>query len=167
MLLKLSIMDRFEIANKAQSVITPVVVSLGYSVVDCEYINDMGRWALRVFIEKSEGNISIDDCERVSRMLEGLLDVEDIVPTRYVLEVSSPGLNRPLKKAADFVRFKGKKIRLRTKAPIDGRSNYFGVLLGMAGDEILMNVDNVEYHIPIEMLMKANLEFELVKQRKR
>jgi len=160
-------MNKADIVNKVLNVISPVVEGVGYSVIDCDYLNDMGRWILRVYIEKGEEDVSIDDCVKVSRSLEGVLDVEDIIPTRYLLEVSSPGLDRPLKKARDFVRFTGQKIRLRTKEPIGGRSNYYGVLLGMEENNILMNVDNVKYQIPMELLMKANLEFELVKQNRR
>lgn len=159
-------MDKREVAIKAEKIIVPVIESLGFSFVDCEYVTEFGRQILRVYIEKNDASVSLNDCEQVSRSLEGVLDVEDVIPSRYVLEVSSPGLDRPLRKLADFERFKGHKIRLKTRAPIDGRANYYGFLLGVNGSDILMNVDNKEYVVPIDMLLKANLEFEIKKQER-
>src|SRR6476659_9969093 len=93
----------------------PVVAGQGYELVDLEFKNEpqVGGWVLRVFIDKPDG-VSLDDCAAVSRELSAVLDVEDAIPIAYSLEVSSPGLNRPLKKAADFERFVGKKAKIRT-----------------------------------------------------
>jgi ribosome maturation factor RimP len=94
----------------------------------------------------------------VSRALEGVLDVEDLIPYRYVLEVSSPGLNRPLRRKEDFVRFAGECVKIKTKEPIEGRSNYKGILNGMDGAEILVTVDGTPYRIPYDLLAKARIE---------
>ena len=133
-------MDTKAIADKAEEVAGPVVLSLGYNIVDCEYVNDHGRWVLRFYIEKPDGTASLQDCEKVSRSIEGVLDVENVIPARYVLEVSSPGLDRPLKKEEDFRKFAGRKIRLKTKEPIDGCGNYYGELLGIEGSDIFVSI---------------------------
>ncbi len=144
--------------EKAEAIITPVISQLGYDLLDCEYTKDQGRWILRLFIDKNEGAVTLDDCSKVSRALEGVLDVENVVPERYSLEVSSPGLDRPLKRRSDFEKFAGQAIKLRTLRPVNNRSNYFGKLLGMRGEDIIMNVDGNEYAIPISELAKAKLE---------
>lgn len=141
--------------------IEPVLSSLGFCLVDCEYTNEQGWWILRLYIERPEGNVTLDDCVNVSRSLEGVLDVENVVPNRYSLEVSSPGLNRPLRKKADFEKFKGKMARFSTVEPINGRGNYFGTLLGINGEDILINVDGTEYKVPLNMVAKARLEYKI------
>jgi ribosome maturation factor RimP len=151
-------MDIKSVIEKAEAIITPVISQLGYDLLDCEYTKDQGRWILRLFIDKNEGAVTLDDCSKVSRALEGVLDVENVVPERYSLEVSSPGLDRPLKRRSDFEKFAGQAIKLRTLRPVNNRSNYFGKLLGMRGEDIIMNVDGNEYAIPISELAKAKLE---------
>ncbi|MBI2974507.1 MAG: ribosome maturation factor RimP [Deltaproteobacteria bacterium] len=153
-------MDIKSVMEKVEAVITPVISRLGYDLVDCEYAKDRGRWVLRLFIDKPDGAVSLDDCSKVSRSLEGVLDVENTVPTSYFLEVSSPGLDRPLRKAVDFEKFAGRLIRLKTLHALNNRSNYLGKLLGMKGDDIIMDVDGVEYSIPITELAKAKLEYK-------
>ena len=153
------IMDIKAISAKAQAVIEPVLLSLGYELVDCEFVNDHG-WVLRVYIDNEAGSITIADCAEVSRSVSAALDVDDVIPQRYSLEVSSPGLNRPLRRLKDFERFKGEKARIRTIEPIDGRGNYIGILQGVAGDDILINVDGTEYKVPLNMVSKAKLEHE-------
>ncbi len=152
-------MNSKEITSRAEHAVLPVVESLGLRLVECEFVNDHG-WILRLYIERPEGPVTIEDCQKASRAVSAVLDVEDVVKARYALEVSSPGLNRPLKTAADFQRFVGELVRLKTAEPIDGRANYFGTLKGMDGDSILMNVDGVDHRIPMDKLGKARLEYK-------
>ncbi|OGQ48080.1 MAG: hypothetical protein A3I09_01795 [Deltaproteobacteria bacterium RIFCSPLOWO2_02_FULL_47_10] len=153
-------MSVMEIVKKAEAATSPVLAELGYALVDVEYVNDHGRWVLRFYIERNDGAVSIDDCANVSRSLASVLDVENIVEGRYSLEVSSPGLDRPLKRPEDFVRFTGSKARVRTTTPVGGRSNFYGILHGMQGTDILINVDGAEYKVPIDLLSRARIEYK-------
>src|SRR3989338_6010051 len=112
-----------------RKLIEPVVELLGYELVDVRFVVAQGRPILRVFVDK-EGGVTVGDCERVSREIETLLEVESVVRERYLLEVSAPGLNRPVVQEKDFVRFAGKAASLTTTEPIPGRRNYQGVLTG-------------------------------------
>jgi ribosome maturation factor RimP len=100
------------ITKKVADLVDPILGELGFELVDVEYLSKHGRWVLRLYIDK-EGGVTIDDCALVSREIGDLIDVKDIIRHEYVLEVSSPGLNRPLKKEKDFVWAIGKKIKLR------------------------------------------------------
>ncbi len=134
------------------------LTGMGYQFVDGECLNEDGRWVLRLYIERQEGQVTIADCAKASRSISSLLDVEDVIPQKYVLEVSSPGPNRPIRKIDDFVRFKGQMARIKTKEPVNDRRNYYGELLGADGDNILIKVDGVEYRVPVDKLAKAKLE---------
>lgn len=105
--------------------------------------------------------MAISDCERVSRELDCLLDVEDFITHPYVLEVSSPGLTRPLKKREDFERYKGRLCRIVTKTPIDGKGEFRGEIIDIAEDGIQVNAEHGAYTIPLDAIKKANLEFEI------
>ncbi len=147
--------------EKAVELILPVIDSYKCELVEHEFIFEFGHWVLRLYVEKIDGTgVTIDDCAKISRDISAILDVEDVIEKRYSLEVSSPGLNRPLRKAKDFIRFAGKEIKLKTIAPIDGRGNYRGELLGMRGNDILMKVDGVEYLIPLDAVAKARIDFK-------
>lgn len=149
-------MNKEEILNKIESVCTPALDELGYELIEWEYTNEQGRWIIRLYIDK-DGGVSIDDCERASRSLEDLVDVELDIKHAYSLEVSSPGIYRPLRRKQDFEKFKGATIKLKTKYPLDGRSNYKGVIEDVSEDAVSMVVDGMRYKIPFESLAKANL----------
>ncbi len=142
-----------------EALLEPAVSRLGYELVGVEYHG--GRRALlRLYIDR-EGGVSVEDCQRVSRQVSGLLDVEDPIPGPYTLEVSSPGLDRPLFRAADFQRFAGREVRIRTDVPLEGRRNFRGVLRGLRGDEVLVEVDGAELALPVERIEQARLVPEL------
>ena len=142
-----------------EALLEPAVSRLGYELVGVEYHG--GRRALlRLYIDR-EGGVSVEDCQRVSRQVSGLLDVEDPIPGPYTLEVSSPGLDRPLFRAADFQRFVGREVRIRTDVPLEGRRNFRGVLRGLRGDEVLVEVDGAELALPVERIEQARLVPEL------
>ena len=148
-------MDR-EIVNNVSALLMPVLVDLGYDLVECEITGSPRGRVLRLYID-TEGGISIGDCERVSRSVGDVLAVENLLPFSYSLEVSSPGLNRPIRKREDFEKFKGSEIHLRTVLPIEGRSNYRGFLMGLDGDSILLSVDGKTHSISIDNVDKARL----------
>ena len=99
----------------------------------------------------------MDDCERVSHQISGVLDVEDAIDGRYVLEVSSPGLDRPLGDARDFERFSGHEVRLRTDVPVNGQRNFKGLLRGLRGGQVVLEMDGQEVALPLERVEKARL----------
>jgi ribosome maturation factor RimP len=106
------------------------------------------------------GGITIDDCARASREIGVLIDVENLIPQRYVLEVSSPGLNRRLKKERDFAWAMGKRVKVRMKSPLEGRRNFAGRLTEMKNEMIVVAVDGVEAMLPIEQIEKASLVYD-------
>lgn len=134
-------------------VLEPTIFGLGYELVDLELSNH-GR-LIRIFIDKPSG-VTVDDCALVSNHVGRLLAVEmDFDYDR--LEVSSPGLDRPLKKEADFVRFSGEKVQLKVRVPINGRKNFIGVLRGIDGGLLNLEVDGVPLAIDIANLDRARL----------
>ncbi len=136
--------------------IEPVVSGLGFELVGVEYHVHQGRGRLCVYVDR-EGGIGLDECAQVSRQLSGMFDVEDPIPGRYVLEVSSPGLDRPLFGPADYQRFSGQQVRLTLVGPLDGQRHFRGVLRGMRGDELLIEIEGAERALPLELIQKARL----------
>jgi ribosome maturation factor RimP len=134
----------------------------GYELVDLNLFGRGKRALLRVFIDK-EGGITLTDCESFSRRLESLLDVEDPIAGPYTLEVSSPGLDRPLKNLDDFRKSVGKLARIVTKESIQNRSFFVGRLKGVNGDHIRLSLSDSgeEVVLPLDMITKAKLEIEL------
>jgi ribosome maturation factor RimP len=154
-------MNRGVILLRVETILGPLLDAEGFSLVDVEYKRERGDWVLRVFIDK-EGGVTLDDCARVSREFGQLLDVEDIIPTSYQLEVSSPGLDRPLKKEEDFVKYSGRKVRIKTKEQVSGRRNFKGALLGCTEGKVMVKVEGSGvFAIPLSAILKANLEIEL------
>jgi ribosome maturation factor RimP len=149
------------VANRAREVILPPIEGAGYELVDVQWKHEAGGWVLRVFVDKESG-IGHADCERVSRELSAVLDVHDIIPHAYTLEVSSPGLERPLVTAAHFRRFLGKKARVRLHQGIEGRRNYAGAIVAVDGEagQVTLEVDGREHVLPLADLDRANLEID-------
>lgn len=144
-----------------QELVEPALTPMGYELVDLQYGREGGRYILRLFIDRPEG-IGLDDCERVSRVVSALLDEEDPIPHSYYLEVSSPGLERPLKKESDFNRFAGRKVKLRTFAPINGQRHFQGRLLGYQDGQVRMHLEEGwDLAIPLEQVATARLVFDL------
>ena len=134
--------------------IGPVVNGLGFELVGVEF--DGRQRVLRVYIDSPDG-ITLDDCSRVSHQLSGLLDVEDPIPGRYQLEVSSPGLDRPLSSLAHFERFKGETVRVQLERPIEGRRTFKARLLGVEDDCVILSEGGTTLRIPYEAIEKARL----------
>lgn len=150
-----------ELREKVKGIIEPVIRALGMELDDLELGKMRGKGLMRVFIDKKEG-IMISDCETVSREIAALLDVEDPIPYSYVLEVSSPGLDRPLRGPADFKKYKGNTIRVVTTNSIDKQTFFVGKI-AMAGDsEVVLDLpENSQVTIPYEIISKARLEVEI------
>ena len=143
-----------------QEVVQPILVSQGFELVDLEYQREGKGWVLRLYIDR-EGGIHLDDCADVSRDLGAVLDVHDIIPHSYRLEVSSPGLTRPLKKLEDFEKYQNRRVKVRTFEPIAGQRNFVGILRGMEGDKVRLEFEGQILEIPFGAIAKANLEIEL------
>ncbi len=130
-------------------------------IVDVELAGSMRKPIVRVFIDKEEG-VTLEDCEKFNRALSAILDVEDPIQTSYILEVSSPGLDRPLKRSEDFERNIGKKIRIITKEEINRQNFFTGRLREIKNNEIALILEKEkEVNIPINKIAKAKLEIEI------
>jgi ribosome maturation factor RimP len=141
---------------RLQELLQPVVEGLGFECVGVEYQAAGGRNTLCVYIDSEEG-ITVDDCETVSRQVGAVLDVEDVIRGHYTLEVSSPGLDRVLRKPEHFRRFAGNRIRLQLEAPIEGRKRFTGTLLEAQDEGIALDVDGVRREFGYAQIHKARL----------
>jgi ribosome maturation factor RimP len=159
-------LDIKAIEQKAEQVTRPVLANLGYELIASEFLMESGRWTLRLFIDKVRG-VTIDDCERASHAVEDLLEVEEVVPVEYSLEVSSPGLLRPLARRQDFEKHVGDRIKVKTAHPIDGRSHFKGILAALEGEDLVMIIDNARYCVPLSAVGRARLDPELFPERKK
>ena len=130
---------------RAEALALPVVEENGFELVDVEYVKEAGTWYLRAYIDKP-GGITVDDCETVSRAFEVKLDEEDLIPDAYILEVSSPGLGRPLKKEKDYVRAMGKEIEIHTYKPVDKNKQFFGTLTAYDKDSVTILDEDGQEH---------------------
>jgi ribosome maturation factor RimP len=151
--------------DRLTRLVEPVVAGLGFELVGVEF--DTRQRILRVYIDCERG-ILVDDCSRVSHQLSGLLDVEDPIPGNYHLEVSSPGMDRPLFTPEHFERFKGAMARVQLAGPIAGRRRFKARLLGMAGDRVLLVDGEAQFEVPFDSIDRARLvpEFENSKNHK-
>jgi ribosome maturation factor RimP len=148
-----------QIKQQLEQLAEALVASEGMELVDLEYRREGRRWMLRLFIDK-DGGVTLDDCASISRELGDLLDVRDVIPQAYVLEVSSPGLNRRLRKKEDFARFAGRKVRLRLVAPIDGRRKIVGELEGVEDEAVIVVAPEGRCSVALKDIAKANLVYE-------
>lgn len=151
-------MDVVELLERIEETLTPVLNDLGVELVEREWLHEAGRWVLRLYIDREGGAITLEDCSRVSRAIEGTLDVENIIPHRYCLEVSSPGINRPLRRPKDFDRFKGERIELKSREPVQGRHHFTGILKGLEKDQIIVEDERGQWFVPFHLLKKARIK---------
>ena len=142
--------------EKLIALIEPVLAQLGYELVELEYAAGRTSAVVRIFIDQPAG-ISVDDCERVSRDVAALLDVDDPIPTAYTLEVSSPGFDRVLRTPGHFERFVGERIFVELQAPRAGRNRYTGLLKTVSAAGIEMEVDKQTVEVPFGEIAKARL----------
>ena len=152
-------MGKGSVTESIEELVTPITEENRLELVDVEYKKEGKNWFLRIYIDK-EGGVTVDDCTRVSREIEDLIDVEEVVPTSYVLEVSSPGLDRPLKKEKDFLRFKGKRAHVTTYTPIHEQKNFKGKIRDFQEDILFLDIDSQSVEIPKNQIAKARLEIE-------
>lgn len=144
------------IIKQVETLVKPILLSEELELVDITYRHERGSWILSLFIDK-EGGVTIEDCVAISREFGDLLDVKDIMPGPYSLEVSSPGLDRPLKRAEDFNRFKERRVCIKTGALVEGRKHFKGILLGYQDGIVHLREEATVYNIPYASIVKANL----------
>lgn len=142
--------------TQLHQLIEPVVASLGCELWGIERLQQGKQLTVRIFIDKPEG-IGIEDCERVSRQVSSVLDVEDPIRGEYTLEVSSPGMDRPLYTLEQFAAYVGQNVSVRLRLPYEGRRNYKGRLKGVEENDVVVEVDNHEYLFPFDGIEKANV----------
>jgi len=142
--------------ERLESLIAPIAKALDCELWGVEYLSQGRFTTLRIFIEKDEG-IDVDDCERISRQVSSVLDVEDPIPGEYTLEVSSPGMDRQLFTLEHYRRYIGEQIAVKLNRPFEGRRKLKGLLSAVESDEVVVQVDDEEYLLPIELIEKANV----------
>ena len=138
--------------------IEPTVATLGLELWGIEHVPQGKYSLLRIYIEREEG-VTIEHCEQVSKQVSALLDVEDPIAGEYTLEVSSPGIERPLFTAAQFALFAGSKVNLRLRSPLQGRRKFKGTIAKVEGDSISLQVDDINYTLNFPDVEKANIVF--------
>lgn len=147
------------ILSAVTELLEPALEGMGYELVEVEYLCERGRWLLRLYIDQEKG-ITLDDCAAVSREIGDVLDSRDLIPHGYVLEVSSPGLNRPLRKEKDFEKRIGRKMRVRMAAPVQGRRNFVGTLTDFRDRILFLEVDRQTFALPWSEVEKAHLIYD-------
>ena len=151
---------KFEkLMQEISQVIEPILQSQGLELVDLEYQRESHGWVLRIFLDR-EGGVGLDDCAGVSHEVGAVLEVKDLIPNPYILEVSSPGLTRPLKKPEDFYKFRNQLVKIKLYEPLEGRKNFKGTLLGLEDDKVRVEVDQQVFELPLKRIAKANLEID-------
>lgn len=145
--------------NKVELLLKPLVENMGYELWGCEYLAQGKHSVLRVYIDKADG-IGIDDCQRVSQEVGALLDVEDPITSNYSLEVSSPGVPRPIFYIWQYQRYLGKTVHIKLYQPFQGRRKYVGIIHSADDNELVILIDDAQHHFPISNIVKANLIVE-------
>jgi len=152
-------MVKNEIVDRVRALADPILLNEGMDLVDTEYRRESKGWVLRLTLDK-EGGVTLDDCTRVSHEVGRSLDVEDFIQTPYTLEVSSPGLTRPLKTEKDFMKYRHRLIKVKTVDSIENRRQFKGRLLGVSENQIEIEVEGGVFQIPLSNVAKANLEVD-------
>jgi ribosome maturation factor RimP len=145
-----------KLEQELTAMLEPAVAALGFELLGLEFVQAGRHSTLRVYIEHENG-ITVDNCADVSRQVSAILDVEDPITNEYDLEVSSPGVDRPLFKPAHYEKAQGEEVRIRTKLPQDGRRNFKGDLIAVSGDMITVSIDGNEHMIMLSNIERANI----------
>ncbi|TFG78042.1 MAG: ribosome maturation factor RimP [Thermodesulfobacteriales bacterium] len=148
------------IISNIKELLEPLLYEKNLELFDIEFKGLGSKGILRVFIDKEQG-VTVNDCAQISRELGRLLEVHDVIPGSYTLEISSPGLTRALKKPSDYLRYKGKTVKIKTLEDIEDRKVFKGILLDFVDETVSLQTDGVNYLIPYKNIEKANLELDL------
>lgn len=149
-----------KITDAVYKLAQPVVEQEGCSLWDVEYLREAGTWYLRIYIDK-DGGVSIDDCERISRRLDPMLDEADPIPESYVFEVGSAGAERELKRPSDFEQFMGSKVEVKLYQPVEGSKAFVGTLSGYENGDVLINIAGTEKRFESQKVAQVRLRAEI------
>ncbi len=144
-------------SEKFSNLLSPLVQSLGYDLIGAEFVPHRGNALLRLYVDVADRGVTVEDCERVSREVEGLLDVENLIPGRYTLEVSSPGLDRPLYTLAHFLRWQGADVDVTLIEPVAGRRRWRGRIDKIEGEQIEIQAVDAAAQFNFRQVAKARL----------
>ena len=150
-------MDRDEVIRTVWAMLEPELAAQGYELIEVEYAKQGRTPLLRLFLDK-DGGITLDDCQAASHVAGLVLDASSALTERYVLEVSSPGFDRPLRRPQDFARFAGEPVKVMSHAPVGGRKRFAGTLLGLEDGMVRVECEGAIFEIHIENLKRANLD---------
>lgn len=151
--------EAVNVIERVGDFISPLLVEMDIELVEIQFRREGHGWVLRLFIDK-DGGVTLEDCTSVSREVSRYLEVEDLIEHAYHLEVSSPGLERPLKKKDDFIRFAERRARIKTREKIDEQRVFIGTLKGVEGENVLLFIDGQLHHFPLADISKARLVLE-------
>lgn len=154
-------MRREEVVQQVYEMLRPIAARMGLETVDVEVSGEAHRTVLRVLMDRPEGGITVEECAKVSEALSRQLDLYDLFQYRYTLEVSSPGLDRPLHTDADYRRFAGRRAEITTYAPQEGQRRFRGILLGVIGDAVVLQLDQRQVQVPKNQIAQARLVVEM------
>jgi ribosome maturation factor RimP len=147
-------MTKTSVVESIIEISEPVVKDEGLELVDVEY-KKLGKiWTLRVFIDSEQG-VTVDDCQKISRQISDIIEIDDLISNPFVLEVSSPGLDRPLKKEQDFLRFKNKKVQVKTFSPIENRKKFRGIIQDCKDNTLFLDEEGVSIEISLDKISQA------------
>ena len=157
-MIKLDKREMEETLLKIEKVVIPAIEKREVDLVDLEYIQEGGYLYVRIFIEKPEGDITLEDCGSLSNEIDEAIDA--LIPHKFFLEVSSPGVERPLKKESDFVRFNGEKIKVSLKHKLNDNKNFEGIIEDFKDETLFLNIKGETLEIPFKEIKKANIVFD-------
>ena len=150
--------DSSQIIQKIEKIVNPFINEMNLSLVDVEYLQESGYWYVRIFIENLNGDLTLEDCSKLSSLIDD--KIEELIEHKFFLEVSSPGIERPLKKIEDYIRFKGQKILLNLKNKLNNKKQMKETILDVKENKILFLIDKKEEEINFDEIGKANILFE-------
>ncbi len=155
-------MEEREIVERVRELLLPILEEGGFELVDIEFVREPIGWVLRIYADRPQGGITISDCQWISERIGTLLDVEDVIPHSYNLEVSSPGLDRPLKGQKDFERHKGIVVKVKTTEPLDNQRNFKGEVISTSKEGVVIHdvSRNAEVEIPYEKIKSARVDID-------
>ncbi len=145
------------LAEKIEEIIAPTVKDMGFDLIQVKMLDGRKAQTLQIMAERPDGSMTLDDCAAISRQLSAILDVEDVMPGEYRLEISSPGIDRPLVKLTDYPKYVGHTVKIETVLPINGRKRFTGAIKAVEKSDVVITVDNEEHSLPFIDIQSAKL----------
>ena len=151
-------MERHDVVRRVWRELAPHLEEQGYELIEVEFAREGQVRVLRLFIDRKDGSVTLDDCQAASQLANPLLDAVNAIEGSYTLEISSPGFDRPLRKPEDFVRFAGERVKVTARAPVAGRRSFSGILRGFGDGLVTLECGGTSYEVHIENIRKAKLD---------